>query len=409
MSRLAFQFHHCLGEGGYGEVYLAQQVTEGGIHREVAVKVLREQYDDDSNAVKRLRDEGQALALLAHPSILTVHGFSKVCGRLALVTEYVEGADVSTFCDPENLLPETIAVEVTREVAEALDYALNVPNPHTGRKLKMIHRDVKPANIRISTDGKVKLLDFGVARSNEMDRRAKTAMGDVLLTSGFASPEALGFGVTGPSVDVFALGVTLFAMLTGKQFYRGRDLKFQVTLALNAIDFAAYLDERLQLVENPELRQILAEMLGFQHEVRPTAGQIAERLEAIQETLGGPLVGRWARTREWPEQRVEGGELEGARIGADGELLPPEEVAPPPPPPAPDLRSSSIVPAGARSAGAPAGGAKKPAATAPPAPRAETGGSRTLLYVGVAVLVLMVVVGGGAVVGGLLLALALYA
>jgi serine/threonine-protein kinase len=328
--RVVFTFHRCLGEGGYGEVYLAHQVTEGGLQREVAVKVLHERYDDDSNAVKRLRDEGQVLALLAHPSILTVHGFTKIAGRLALVTEYVEGADVSVFCHPEHLLPPRVAVEVARDVAEALHYALTVPNPHTGRPLKMIHRDVKPANVRVSVDGKVKLLDFGVARSNEMDRQAKTAMGDVLLTSGFASPEALGFGVSGPSVDVFALGVTLFAMLTGKQFYRGRDLRFQVTLAMNAVDFTSYLEERVLLVDDPDLQAILLEILAFQHELRPKAEEVGERLDALLQRMEGPTLGQWARGRTWAIQEVPGAELTGARIDVEGRILGESEVPAPP-------------------------------------------------------------------------------
>lgn len=417
MSRLAFQFHHCLGVGGYGEVYLARQHTEGGLHREVAVKVLYEKYDDDSNAVKRLRDEGQALALLAHPAILTVHGFAKVDGRLALVTEYIEGSDVSVFCDPDDLLPSRIAVAIVREVAEALDYALTVPNPHTGRKLKMIHRDVKPANIRVSTDGTVKLLDFGVARSNEMERQAKTAMGDVLLTSGFAAPESLGFGVTSPSVDVFALGVTLFAMLTGKEFYRGRDLKFQVTLALNAVDFAAYLEERLQMVEPGPIRDLLTDMLGFQHELRPKAREVAERLDAIVDALPGPTLGQWARNRQWPEQRVDDGELEGLLFDAEGVRMAAKPQAEPPPPPPPvDLGStSSIVPARGRAAG-PSGPSqpsppKAPESKAPGAkpkaapPMPERSGRTRWVVAGALVLVVGVV--GVAVlgVGGLALAL----
>lgn len=389
-GRLAFTLHRCLGEGGYGEVYLATQVTEGGLQRQVAVKVLHEQYDDDSNAVKRLRDEGQVLALLAHPSILAVHGFKKIDGRLALVAEYVEGADLSLFCDPENLLPPRVVAEVIREVAEALAYALTVPNPHTGRPLKMIHRDVKPANVRISVDGKVKLLDFGVARSNEMKRQAKTAMGDVLLTSGFAAPEALGFGVSGPSVDVFALGVTMFAMLTGKQFYRGRDLKFQVTLAMNAVDFAAYLEERLLLVPQPELRAVLAEMLYFQHEKRLSAAEVAERLDDLVGGLDGPPLGRWARSYAWPEQVVEGAELTGARIDIDGRILRASEIpAPPRKPPTPP-KTASVSPSSPREV----------------APNVEEKGTNSTLMLAVGGLVVVLLLGGMVVLVVLLLLIA---
>ncbi len=393
-SRLAFTFHACLGEGGYGEVYLARQITEGGIARDVAVKVLRERYDETSSAVKRLRDEGQALALLAHPVILGVHGFCKVEGRLALVTEYIEGADLSYFCTPGNLLPPRIAVEVIQEVADALAYAYTTPHPMTGRPLEMIHRDIKPANIRISTDGKVKLLDFGVARAEEMDRQAKTAVGDVLLTSGFASPEALAFGVAGPTVDIFALGVTFFAVLTGKQFYRGRDLQFQVTLALNAADFEAYLEERLLLIDDPALREIVGSMLVFQHEKRPTAAELAERLEALHKRMEGPILSRWARDREWPLITIEDAELVGKSIDTEGHLLP-NDGAPAPPPPPTDL-GRSVVPAGPRSE-QPRPSTPDTASSTAPAPSDASSSSKVALWaalgLGAALLVGLLVVG----------------
>ena len=99
---LAFTFHSCLGQGGYGEVYLATQ--HGNIQRQVAVKVLRPEYQEGSDAMNRLRDEGQALAFLQHPAIVAVHEFARIDGRLGLVMEYIEGADASLFTDKDHLL-----------------------------------------------------------------------------------------------------------------------------------------------------------------------------------------------------------------------------------------------------------------------------------------------------------------
>ncbi len=332
---VAFRFHNCLGEGGYGEVYLATQQTEGGIKRDVAVKVLHERYDESSDAVKRLRDEGQVLAMLQHPAIVSVHQFCEVEGRLALVMEYIEGADVSYFCTPERLLPERIRIEVVREVAEALAHALSVQNPMTGRPLGMIHRDIKPANVRVTVDGKVKLMDFGVARSTEIDRKAKTAMGDVLLTPGFGAPEALGFGVSGPMVDVFALGVTLFEMETGQPFYGKGDLAFQVSLAMDSEDYTKHLGERLQLVSNPEVRQLVGDMLKFQHELRPKASEIADRADDMWRKMDGGTLGQLARGMDFPDLSYDTAELCGKLIDAGGVIVgeaPKLETVPPPPP-----------------------------------------------------------------------------
>src|SRR5690606_31293680 len=157
-----------LGTGRFGEVWLAEQRTRGGLDRLVAVKILREQYEETSDAVKRLRDEAQILAMLAHPCIVGIHEIMRIEGRLALVNEYIEGIDVESFCTPDRLLPPRVAVGIISRVAGALDWAIHTPNPATGRPLNLIHRDIKPANIRLSSFGEVKLLDFGLARSNEM-------------------------------------------------------------------------------------------------------------------------------------------------------------------------------------------------------------------------------------------------
>jgi serine/threonine-protein kinase len=319
-----FVLHKCLGAGGFGEVYLATENTEGGITREVALKVLHEALDEDSDAVKRLRDEGQVLAMLAHPAILGVHEFARVDGRLSLVTEYVEGADLAWFCVEERRVPPRIAYLVTLAVAEALDFAWKSPNPQTGRPLHLIHRDVKPENVRITRAGQVKVLDFGVARSTEMQRRAKTAMGDVILTPGYGAPETLQFGVLGPAVDVFALGVTLYNMVTAETFYDNEDIGSQVLLASDSVEFGNYLDERLSLVEDRDLYALLRDMLEFAHELRPSMAEVAERCERLSRRVGGPSLLQWSKTAVFPEVAAKVGRLDGAHVDFDGSVTFPE-------------------------------------------------------------------------------------
>lgn len=326
MSDPRFVFHACLGSGGFGEVYLATEDT-GGLKREVAVKVLKDKLDEASDAVNRLRDEGQVLALLAHPAVLGVHALAHVDGHLALVTEYVDGADLAWFCVSERLLPPRVAVLVTQEIAEALDFALTTPHPHTGRPLALIHRDLKPENVRISRTGQVKILDFGVARSTEMERRALTAAGQVILTPGYGAPETLQFGVLGPAVDVFALGVTLFAMLTGESFYDIDDLGRQVQLASDSVAYAAYTEGRLHLIEDPDLHALVRDMLEFAHEHRPAMHEVVERCERLARRLQGPSILAFTRTAEWPEVARQVGRYDGAHVSTEGEVTFPD--APP--------------------------------------------------------------------------------
>lgn len=412
-------FHNCLGQGGYGEVYLATQ--HGNIQRQVAVKVLRPEYQEGSDAMNRLRDEGQALAFLQHPAIVAVHEFARIDGRLGLVMEYIEGADASLFTDKQYLLGEKVVLTIVREVAEALHHAYNAPNPRTGKPLELIHRDIKPANIRLSTDGNVKLLDFGVARANEMDRKASTMMGDVLLTSGFGAPETLGFGIQSAAGDVFALGVCLYQLLTGDDFYGTSDLRMQVNLALDSEEYKTHAELRLGSIAHDGIRALLTDMLQYSHEHRPDAGQVADRADELFKKLDGDTIGQWARAFEWPPLPEIKADLVGRRIDGEGVVLPPSKDLPeskltggpdgaqgspdaplPPPPrfegkvntlPGPPPRQESGPPATPAPAAAPAAPPVQPAPAPVAAPK-----SRMLLFLAVAVLLTGLVVFGLGVV-----------
>lgn len=356
---LAFTFSNCLGEGGYGEVYLATQ--HGNIQRQVAVKVLRAEYQEGSDAMNRLRDEGQALAFLAHPAVVAVHEFVRIDTRLALVMEYIEGADASWFCHKDRLLSPKIALVVVREVAEALNHAYTAPNPKTGRPLHLIHRDVKPANIRLTTDGNVKLLDFGVARTNEMDRKAATMMGDVLLTSGFGAPETLGFGIQSAAGDMFALGVCLYQLLTGNDFYGTTDLRVQVNLALDSEDFAAHVERRLAEIEHEGVRELVRDALQYAHENRPDAGTFADRCHELTRSIEGETIGQWARRYDWPPLPDTQTSLVGKHIGATGVVLAPS-------PTLPESKLNQVKRAAPAAVPDPAGGEGPDAVLAPPPP-----------------------------------------
>ena len=170
------QFHiqSCLGRGGFGEVYRATMISAGGVRSDVAVKVLHKDLDPRSQSVERLRDEARLLGILNHPNILKVSDLVLLQDRVALVTEYVEGADldqcIETQDDPIPLRP---LLEALGRVAEAL-YAAHTTAGPDGAPLHLVHRDIKPSNIRLSKHGTVKLLDFGIAKARDEGREAKT-------------------------------------------------------------------------------------------------------------------------------------------------------------------------------------------------------------------------------------------
>jgi hypothetical protein len=283
-ARRTFSLLVCLGRGGFGEVYLAQMTTGAGPTR-VAVKVL---HGAHGQSLRRLRDEARALARLEHPAILQVHDLVELeGGRVALVTEYVEGEDLAACT-----LGLRALLEVLAQVAWALDAAWNSP-------LKLVHRDIKPSNIRISRHGAVKLLDFGIARAQALTREARTGA-DVLLGSPpYMAPERFLEQDPTPASDVFSLGCILLEALTGQRVF---DLPM-TGLAVLAVDperYRAHLEHQLSLIPqgSPEpVLSLIRELLQHDPTQRPSARALAERLESLP--LEGPTLAQYCRGRAW--------------------------------------------------------------------------------------------------------------
>jgi serine/threonine-protein kinase len=207
-----------LGEGGMGQVYRARDPRLG---REIAIKVLPTDSARDSDALARFEREARAVASLSHPNILAVHDFGSERGTFYVVTELLEGETLRKRLEFATF-DWRRAIEIAAEIADALGAA---------HARGVVHRDLKPENIFLTADGRVKILDFGLAQTDPLcDAGAETAVttrfhtdpGTILGTLGYMSPEQLrGESVTG-SADIFSLGCILFEMVTAtRPFQRG--------------------------------------------------------------------------------------------------------------------------------------------------------------------------------------------
>ncbi|MBK8284162.1 MAG: serine/threonine protein kinase [Ahniella sp.] len=196
-----------LGQGGMGQVYLAER-SDGSFRQEVAVKVVREGWDH-LELLERFRRERQILASLNHPNIARLlDGGASDTGEPYLVMEYVDGVSIGEYCDRERLsIPAR--VRLFSDVCAAVGYA---------HQRLVVHRDLKPSNILVTRDGTVKLLDFGIARLLAADATI-TAPRDRLFTIGYAAPEQIRGEIPSVSVDVYALGLLLYELLTGQRAY----------------------------------------------------------------------------------------------------------------------------------------------------------------------------------------------
>ena len=230
----AYRILSPLGAGGMGEVYRAHDPK---LDREVAIKILPKEMSTDPERIARFQREARALATLQHPNIASVYGFEEDGIQRFLVMELVEGQDLS-----ERLkggpVPADEAAALSMQLLDGLAAA---------HEQGIIHRDLKPANIKITPEGEVKILDFGLARAYTADPESETEIlnsptitaamtqaGVILGTAAYMSPEqARGQGVD-QRTDLWAFGVILFEMLTGKRFFAGDTVSDTLAAVLRA-------------------------------------------------------------------------------------------------------------------------------------------------------------------------------
>ena len=304
-----FHIDACLGRGGFGEVYRARMTRQGGFEVEVALKLLRADVDPRGHATSRLRDEARMLGMVRHRCVPHVFDLVELDGRVGLVTEYVEGADLSKCLRSAPRIPRRACLEVLAGVADALHAAYNTP-VRGGGFTRIVHRDLKPANVRIARDGTPKLLDFGIAWTDSVTRVAMTQSSALVGSPAYMAPERFDAAPPTAAVDVFGLGAMLYEALTGKRLFAEVPFKELAAIALVEARYLRALDERLAELPDdaaPELRALLAESLAFAPDTRPTTEQVARRLEALAANTPGMDLKAWCRDRTWAEDVGIGG------------------------------------------------------------------------------------------------------
>ncbi|MCB9688744.1 MAG: serine/threonine protein kinase [Alphaproteobacteria bacterium] len=307
------ELRRCLGAGGFGEVYLADRLASGGLRSEVAVKVLREGLDPRSQAVQRLVDEARLLAWLNHPNLLRVHELVSLDGRVALVAEYVDGADLDACCTGDDPIGPGATCEALARVADALHAAWHRPGP-SGEPLHLLHRDIKPANIRIGRHGEVKLLDFGIAKAAGLERSASTRADALIGSFPYLAPERFDRDAQdGPPADVFSLGCTLYEAVAHRPLL---DLgsKELFHLAMDEPSHRLRIRSALEGIEPAPLREMLAALLAYGADERPAMADLGPRLEDLAEALGGTRLTRWCRDHAWPAAPEQDGVLIGRSL-----------------------------------------------------------------------------------------------
>ena len=272
-----------LGAGGMGEVYRA---TDTKLNRDVALKILPEAFANDAQRMARFSREAQVLASLNHPNIAAIYGLEEADGIRCLVLELVEGPTLAERI-AAGPLPTEEALNIAKQIAEALEAA---------HEKGIIHRDLKPANVKVTPEGMVKVLDFGLAKALEDDPSsidisesptlsvAATQAGVILGTAAYMSPEQARGQAVDKRADIWAFGVVLYEMLTGKRTFQGETISDTLAAVLRAeVDW-----EAVPAGTPATIRKLLRRCLDKDRKRR--LRDIGEARIAIEEYLADPAA-----------------------------------------------------------------------------------------------------------------------
>ncbi|MCF8529175.1 MAG: serine/threonine protein kinase [Aquiluna sp.] len=251
-----------IATGGMGEVWQAEDEL---ILRQCAIKILKEEYLDDPMFLERFRSEAKSAALVEHEGIANVFDYGEDTGAAYLVMELVPGESMSRLIEREKKLSEEQVLDIVAQTSRALGAA---------HARGLVHRDIKPGNLLITPDGKVKITDFGIARVGDQVPLTKT--GQVMGTVQYLAPEQATGKPSTPATDLYALGVVAYEALSGKRPFTGEN---QMAIAMAHInEMPPALPESI----DPRVQNLVLSCLAKKPTQRPeSANSLAIRAEAL--------------------------------------------------------------------------------------------------------------------------------
>src|SRR5689334_16650100 len=244
------------------------------LERDVALKVLHQQFTADDDYVERFRREARSVAQLTHPNIVTVIDRGEQDGRQFIVFEYVDGENLKELVEREGPLPVHEVIELGLQVARGLSFA---------HENGLVHRDVKPQNVLLDGDGRAKVTDFGIARSLDVD--GMTITGTIMGSSNYIAPEQARGQPVDDQTDVYSLGCVLFELLTGDVPFDGDNF---VSVAMRHVNdpVPSVADRRPDVP--PRLDWAIQRAMAKNHEERfGSMAEFAAELEASYAELDG--------------------------------------------------------------------------------------------------------------------------
>ncbi|MEI6971045.1 MAG: serine/threonine-protein kinase [bacterium] len=287
----AYRMKRLVASGGMGAVYEAEQFGADGFVKSVAVKLLLPELSDDQEFVSMFMGEAKLAGCLVHQNIVQIYQLGKSDKRYFIAMEYIDGIDLEQFMECHAIqgkkVPVEIAVFIASRICRGLEYAHN-RRDENGERLEVVHRDISPRNIMITSEGEVKIADFGVAKAR---RKVAESMQDSVMVGKipYMSPEQASYKPTDPRSDIFSLGVVFYELLTGVRVFE----RASESAAIKEITTGPVPDPRTQRAEIPEsVAAIVMRCLERKPEARhQTAGDLGYVLESHMYSKGyGPTI-----------------------------------------------------------------------------------------------------------------------
>lgn len=285
-----------LGLGGMAEVYVAQRAGPRGFAKRFAVKRILPELAQDARFVAMFCDEARICAALSHPNIVQVVDFGEANGELFMAMEFVDGVSLArllrTVSARRERFPRAVALHIAHEVLRGLAFAHQAQDEH-GRPLAIVHRDVSPGNVLIGRAGDVKLGDFGIVRSEFVDRR--TYPGELKGKVGYMSPEQVMGSDVDPRSDLFTVGIILAEMLLARPLFSGQN-EFEILTSIYEANLSVLDRHATELTPSIEatLRKALSRDPAFRYQSAVEfAGALRDVARELELHLGDSEIVPW--------------------------------------------------------------------------------------------------------------------
>jgi len=266
-----YEIQELIGTGGMSNVYKAHDVID---RRDVAVKILRDEFLDNDEFLRRFKNESKAIAVMSHPNIVRVHDVSFTSSIHYIVMEYIDGITLKDYIERQHVVRWKEAVHFSLQILRALQHA---------HDKGIVHRDIKPHNIMLLENGEIKVTDFGIARFARSEVRTITdrAIGSVH----YISPEQAMGDVTDEKADIYSVGVMLFEMLTGRLPF---EADTAVSVAIKQIQTPAARPRSI----NPEIPEGLEDITvrAMQKDASRRYQSAAEMISDIEKFKSDPSI-----------------------------------------------------------------------------------------------------------------------